>query len=85
VFSNEEAKLLSRSRGNDHEVSASFESGVLNLDKQCSSCVTIVAQTGEQTMFFRKRKFHTIRRYEIYCSATILRGNIGLDVGEYIR
>jgi hypothetical protein len=36
-------------------------------------------------MFFRKRNVHTIRRSEIYCSATILRRDIGLDVGEYIR
>jgi hypothetical protein len=40
---------------------------------------------GEETMFFRKRNVHTIRRCEIYCSATILRRDIGLEVGEYIR
>jgi hypothetical protein len=40
---------------------------------------------GEQTKFFRKRNVHTIRRCEIYCSATILSRDIRLDVGEYIR
>jgi hypothetical protein len=33
----------------------------------------------------RKSNVHTIRRCEIYCSATVMRRNIGLDVGEYIR
>ena len=31
VFSNEEARLLSSSRGNDHGVSASFENGILDF------------------------------------------------------
>jgi hypothetical protein len=31
VFANEEARLLSSSRGNDHGVSASFENGILHF------------------------------------------------------
>jgi hypothetical protein len=84
VFSNEEGRLMSRSRGNDHIVNASIENWI--LDKQSSSCVTgIAAMVNVQTKFFRKRNVHTNRRCEIYCSATILRRDIGLDVGEYIR
>jgi hypothetical protein len=36
-----------------------------------------------QTMFFRKRNVHTINLCEMYCSATILRRDIWLDVRDY--
>ena len=85
VFSNEEARLLSRSRGNDHVVNGSVENLILNFRQTKFVVCRGNWRNGEQTKFFRKTNVHTIRQCEIYCSATILRRDIGLDVGEYIR
>jgi hypothetical protein len=87
VFRNEEARLLRRSRGNDHVVNASVENLILNFGQTKFVVCHGNCRNGEQTKFFRKRNVHTIRRCEMYCSATILRlrRDIGLDVGEYIR
>jgi hypothetical protein len=86
VFSNEEARLLSRPRGNnDPVVNGSVENLILNFRQTKLVVCRGNCRNGEQTKFFRKRNVHTIRRCEIYCSATILRRDIGLDVGEYIR
>ena len=76
---------LSRSRGNDHVVNGSVENLILNFRQTKFVVCRGNCRNGEQTKFFRKRNVHTIRRCEIYCSATILRRDIGLDVGEYIR
>ena len=79
------ARLLSRSRGNDRVVNGSVENLILNFRQTKFVVCRGNCRNGEQTKFFRKRNVHTIRRFEIYCSATILRRDIGLDVGEYIR
>jgi hypothetical protein len=55
VFSKEEARLLSRSRCNDHVVNASVENWI--LDKQSSSCVTGIATMVNKPSSFERGTF----------------------------
>jgi hypothetical protein len=55
VFSNEEARVLSRSRGNDHVVNASVENWI--LDKQSSLCVMGIAQMWNKPCSFKRGMF----------------------------
>jgi hypothetical protein len=55
MFSNEKARLLSRSRGNDHGVNASVENWI--LDKQSLSCVAGIAQMVNKLCSFERGMF----------------------------
>ena len=53
VFSNEEARLLTRSRGNDHVVNGSVENLILNFGQTKFVVCHGNCRNGEQTKFFR--------------------------------
>jgi hypothetical protein len=77
-------RLLSRSCGNDHGVSASFENGI--LDKQNLLCVTGIAQIVNKPCSFKKGTFILLLgNVKFIALLMIPRRNIGLDVGKYIR
>ncbi|CAB4016980.1 white-brown complex homolog 30, partial [Paramuricea clavata] len=63
----------------DRGVSASFKNGILEFGQTKFVLCHENCCNGEQTKFSRKKNARTIRRCEIYCSATILRRDIGLD------
>ena len=85
------APRVRRALGTRMVVNGSVENLILNFRQTKFVVCRGNCRNGEQTKFFRKRNVHTIRRCEIYCDdfakfiATILRRDIELDVGEYIR
>jgi hypothetical protein len=84
VFSNEEARLLSHSRGNDHVVNASVKNWI--LDKQSLLCVAGIAAMVNKPSSFQRGTFILLGHVKfIALHAMILWRDIGLNVGEYIR
>jgi hypothetical protein len=75
---------LSRSRGNDHVVNGSVENLILNFRQTKFVVCAGIAATVNKPSSFERRTFILLGDVK-FIALQLLRRDIGLDVGEYIR